>query len=748
YAAVVLLGWGLKKRRYIFALAAVCTVLVAVGYAYSPPGGVPWVVAVNRFLALFAIWIVAALLFVIRKEERARAESELRFRDLAETASDWFWEMGPDFRFTYVSEKFFEITKWKHEEIIGKTRQETADPLSQEEDPDAWRRHREDLEARRPFSNFVRSFPGRSGTPYEGKRIYVRLNGRPRFDEKGEFLGYRGTATDITREIEAEEALRENEERLRLILENAVTGIITIDEKGVIQTFNPAAGSLFGYKAEDVIGKNVSMLMPEPDHSKHDGYLGKYLKTGKAKIIGIGREVEGLRKDGSVFPMELGISELVQGGKRTFTGFIEDISERKQAEAALKESEKRFRDLAESAADWFWEMDSNLRFSYMSDRYYEVTGRKPKDIIGKTRLETADAKTLEAEGDARRLHQEVLELRKPFGNFVQSSQGLPGGRYEGRRYYLRLNGRPRFDENGEFLGYRGTATDITREIEAENELLEARDKLEERVAERTRELSEEVEERKRMEIDLRQAKEAAELSDRAKSEFLANMSHELRTPLNSIIGFSDMLHSQVLGTVGNPKYLEYLNDINASGRHLLDLIRDILDVSKIEAGVLDLVDEPVNLRTVVDSSIIMVSERALRAGVAVYTDIPDDLPWLKGDKLRIKQILLNLLGNAVKFTPANGEVTVSAGLRNGGGIFLAVEDTGVGISEKDLERVTEPFAQAASSMTRGHEGTGLGLALAKSLVELHGGSLLIESRTGEGTQVTVRFPKERTLTAH
>ena len=581
-----------------------------------------------------------------------------------------------------------------------------------------------------------------------GRERNLLMTKVPLRDMSNEIVGIVTTSIDITERTQAEEELRENGERLSLILEKAVTGIITIDEKGLIQSFNPAARTLFGYKEKDVIGKNVSMLMPEPDHSKHHGYLGKYLKTGKARIIGIGREVEGLRKNGSVFPMELGVSELVQGGKRTFTGFIEDISERKEAEAALRKSEERFRDLAESAADWFWEMDENLRFTYMSDRYYQVTGRKPKDIIGKTRLETADAKTLEAEGDAWRLHQEVLERRKPFGNFVQSSLGLPGGRYEGRRYYLRLNGRPRFDEDGEFLGYRGTATDITREIEAENELFEARDKLEERVTERTRELSEEVEERKRIEIDLRRAKEAAEFSDRAKSDFLANMSHELRTPLNSIIGFSDMLHSQVLGTIGNPKYLEYLTDINASGRHLLDLIRDILDVSKIEAGALDLVDEPVDLRKVVESSIIMVSERALRAGVAVYTDIPDDLPWLKGDELRIKQILLNLLGNAVKFTPADGEVTVSAGRRNGGGIFFAVEDTGVGISEKDLERVTEPFAQGAGSMTRGYEGTGLGLALVKSLVELHGGSLLIESQTGEGTQVTVQFPKERTLTAH
>jgi PAS domain S-box-containing protein len=168
----------------------------------------------------------------------------------------------------------------------------------------------------------------------------------PLRDSTGEIVGIVTSSIDITERKQAEEALRENEERLQLILENAVSGVITIDEKGVIGTFNTAAENIFSYSAEEAIGKNVSMLMPDPDHSAHDGYLENYRNTGKAEIIGIGREVEGLRKNGATFPMQLEISELTLGGKRVFTGFVEDISERKQAEEALLESEERFRDLA------------------------------------------------------------------------------------------------------------------------------------------------------------------------------------------------------------------------------------------------------------------------------------------------------------------------------------------------------------------------------------------------------------------
>ena len=746
YVAVVAIGWWLPRRRHVFLLALVSTALILAGYWISPPGGVPWVVIANRLLAAFAVWVTAVLLFAIRQEEwtrrlfQAQARvSESQLVDALESIEDGVVVYDADERFVFCNTKYkANLSVIKHLlvpgtpfEVILRALVESGFIAGSEDDPEKYIR---DRLAR--WRNLEPSLQHVADTDQ-----WVMLQ-EYRTSDGGTMI----IRTDVTKVRHTEEALRENEERLRLILDNAVSGIVTIDDTGIIQTFNPAAEKIFGYGSDEVIGENVSMLMTVPDRAKHDGHLENYRRTGGGRIIGIGREVVGLRKNGEEFPLDLGISEQVLSGKKMFTGFIEDVSERQKARAALQDSEERFRDLAETASDWFWEMGPDLRFTYVSERYFEVTGRTPIEIIGKTRLEHADTAAFEAVPEEWQKHLDDLEARRPFSNFVRSNFGLPGGLYEGRRYFIRLSGRPRFGDDGEFLGYRGTATDITPRMEAENALRAARDELEDRVQERTRELSSEVQERKRMEADLRMAKEAAEYSDRSKSDFLANMSHELRTPLNSIIGFSDLVKSEIYGAIGNPRYLEYIEDINASGRHLLDLIKDILDVSKIEAGAIDMADEEVVIAGAAKACLSMIRERADRAGVRLESDIPADLPDVRGDNLRVKQVLLNLIGNAVKFTSSDGRVLVTAGVMDGG-VFVTVMDTGIGIAQEDLERVTEPFSQAAHAMTCGYEGTGLGLSLVKSLMALHDGKLVIESEPDQGTVATIHFPEHRTIRA-
>ncbi len=234
----------------------------------------------------------------------------------------------------------------------------------------------------------------------------------------------------------------------------------------------------------------------------------------------------------------------------------------------------------------------------------------------------------------------------------------------------------------------------------------------------------------------------AEGSNRAKSEFLANMSHELRTPLNAIIGFSEIMAAQMYGPLGDKRYHDYAHDILGSGQHLLALINDILDMSKIEAGKLNLRFEPIHLEDVIEDAARLVRKNAQAAGLDLNLDL-EDLPETEADYRAIKQVLLNLLSNAIKFTPRNGTVTVKARAEsspNGGRVKFSVIDTGIGIFAEDLQRLAQPFEQIESQLAKTQQGSGLGLALTKSLIELHRGSLTIDSHPGEGTAVTVTLP--------
>lgn len=274
----------------------------------------------------------------------------------------------------------------------------------------------------------------------------------------------------------------------------------------------------------------------------------------------------------------------------------------------------------------------------------------------------------------------------------------------------------------------GTSRDLTRFIKRSFYLQQENDSI--------------IADLRRSEKDLVQAKEIAEGANLAKSEFLANMSHELRTPLNAVLGFSEALEKQTYGPLGNQKYREYALDIHQAGSHLLELINDVLDLSKIEAGQYDLSREDVDVNAAIEATVRMVRDRAIQKRVKLELELAAEAPGIVGDGRAVKQIVLNLLSNAVKFSREGSVVTVSSAIAGDGRVVVQIGDSGIGIDQADLPKIMEPFGQAASAESRGHEGTGLGLPLANRLVELQGGTLDLVSEVGVGTRVAVSFPSQ------
>jgi PAS domain S-box-containing protein len=387
--------------------------------------------------------------------------------------------------------------------------------------------------------------------------------------------------------------------------------------------------------------------------------------------------------------------------KSALAGFAQVVPDESDAARRLLTTQERLEDVIRLVSDWVWETDASGRFTIVSDRAQRATGFHPRELLG-TPITALAADSVAAEALLAR-----LQTLTPFRDLTLPIRAKDGG----DKTFL-LSAVPVFDpDGGGHLGYRGTAGDITDLSERERSILAA--------------------------------KEAAEQASRSKTRFLTSISHELRTPLNAIIGFSDMMALGIHGPMGAPAYQQYAADINGSAKHLLAIINDILDIAKIEAGRLDLIEEETPVAGLCEVALRLIQERANEQHVALRFAPEPDLPNVMLDQRAMRQVLLNLLSNAIKFTRAGGEVTLHAQLSAEGELMLQVCDTGIGMREEDLHRVLEPFVQVENELTRRYEGTGLGLSLSKQLIELHGGRIGIVSKPDFGTTVTVYLPASR-----
>lgn len=699
----------------------------------------------------------------------------------------------------------------------------------------------------------------------DGTRFWAIAATNPLHNSNAELIGYVKIIADNTAQKITQEALLDAKERLRSIVNSVLDGIITIDANGTIETVNQAAERIFGYRASEMINKNVTILMPEPFRGEHQNYLDRYLTTGEKKIIGIGREVLGVRSTGEEFPMELAVCEFRYRNKRMFTGVVRDISTRKMAEEALRNSKERLQILSEISSElilhnhpsealrgFFAKLSRNLRIdfylNYMLDettgqldlansdginenkllrikslklgesisgyvaqskksliledlaslddqRYLAIKeagvsayacfpllsldhllGTLSFGLMGRKHFKKDELELLHTLADQiaivwdRKLTEERLRLSEK--NFRQLADAIPhmvwtakpdkSIEYMNKRWFEytgmqasdAINGSwletihpedrenfisawdeaarscetlaielrflsksaayrwhlclavPIIDDKGNILHWFGTTTDIQDQRQTQEEL--------------------------------ESAKEAAEIANQSKSTFLANMSHEIRTPLGAILGFGELLKDPKLS---EKERLEYIEIINRNGNELGSLIDDILDLSKVEAGRLEVERKKIDLESLLNdvssSLMVKIQEKNLDLEVNIASNVPK---IIETDPTRLRQILVNIVGNAIKFTDA-GLVQLNVSTRhvsNKRKLVLTVKDTGRGIRSEEIARLFQPFSQADVSTMRNYGGTGLGLTLSRKLAQLLGGDLVLtESTYGKGSTFTI-----------
>jgi PAS domain S-box-containing protein len=635
--------------------------------------------------------MIAVTTDVTDRHEAAEAlrQSEQRFRDFAEIASDWFWEMDADLRFSYFSDRNREILGFDMASIIGKRR---TDVTPENIDAQKWRDHLDDLEAHHPFKDFRYDI-----RPPGADHRHISISGKPFFGRDGRFLGYRGVGRDLTRDNAAETALKSNVSLLQATLDATADGILVSNLERCIQAYNQRFIEIFavpddliatrdGWKVRDWIADqtaepetfftDVERIFAEPEK--------EFSTTLKMKD---GRIIERYTR-----PQYLG--DAIVGRVISFRDATEQIRTAEKLHSQKTLLETVFRDVPDAMVL----VNDERRIRLTNPAFTRVFGYGVDELAGQT---TAVLYADVADYDRQGQDRYNLVANEQLAPFIITYRRKGGEPFEGETVSSPLK-----DPQGQTIGFVAVIRDVDARIKAETERLEA----------------------------LEQAEDA----NRAKSAFLANVSHDLRTPLNAVLGFSEIIRQQLIGPVGHPKYIEYAEDIRDSGTYLLDLVNDLLDISTIEAGQRAIRHETIRLDPFFAECVKAATAR-ISKGAAVTVDLDPELTSLMADRRAMKQVILNLLSNSLKFTPAAGGIVIAA-RRDGTRSLFSVADSGKGIPKENLKVITHAFERGQSNAYSTADGTGLGLAIARSLVELHGGELTIDSDVGKGTTVSFFIP--------
>ena len=460
--------------------------------------------------------------------------------------------------------------------------------------------------------------------------------------------------------------------------------------------------AILGYSDEDIDqGLAISQIHPE-DSARARQALRDHVYKKTAYDV----EIRLLHNSGEyIWVQSKGQAVWDENGKPVrMAGSISEITHLMRAENAFRRSQDQMRAISDNSPSLMYMKDTESRLVMVNQAFQKFYDTSEEEALGEDMGKWLSPENAELFFE---LDKKVLTTGKPLETRFEVR------RHDGKTRPMLSTEFPVFDHEHNIIGIGGIDNDIF--------------------------------ERKRAEDNLLVAMDAAESANHAKSEFMANMSHELRTPLNAIIGFSEIMAGEIFGPVGSPQYRDYAKDINASGTHLLEIINNMLDLSKIEANKFDLQEQTVDVPHAVRACVTLVQGRADKQGVKIQTVISDKAPYLYCDERGLKQVILNLMTNAVKFTPEGGALTIETWSNETEGYVLRFRDTGIGIAAEDIPMVLTSFGQVESAISRVQQGTGLGLPLTKSIVELHGGSFELTSEVGVGTTVRISFPPHRAV---